>query len=72
MNPNVSCNRDDCKFSHSGGHSTCTYYQPIYDKTGKNINPDGNIHTNFISCLTCSKIWVAVTQYGKTIYTESK
>jgi hypothetical protein len=72
MNPNPQCDRDDCRFTNSGGQITCSYYQPIYDKKGKNINPDGNIHTSVVTCISCSKSWTAVTRYGKTVFNESK
>jgi len=72
MNPNPSCSRDDCRFGQSSGQSTCSYYQPIYDKDGKNINPNGNIHTSMVCCVTCSKSWTAVTRFGRTVYTETK
>lgn len=66
------CKRDDCRFLQSGGMTTLAYYQPIYDKNGVNINPDGNTTTSSIECLTCGKQWVATTQYNQTTYNEIK
>ena len=66
------CERDDCRFFQSGGRSTLAYYQPIYDKNGVNINPDGNTTTSNLECLTCGKRWTARTQYGETTYEELK
>jgi hypothetical protein len=48
------------------------YFQPIYDKNGVNINPDGNT-TNFkVNCLSCGNLWVGKTRLGETNYAEVK
>jgi hypothetical protein len=69
-NPNPDC-INECNFIPSDcGTVTNMYFPPRYDKNGVNTNPDGNIHTSFVSCGTCGKKWTSETQYGKTIYTE--
>ncbi len=37
------------------GQATLGYYPPIYDKKGKNINPDKNIQTATYFCCECNK-----------------
>ena len=48
-----------CKIptKRTGGGTTVTaaYFQPVYDETGKNINPDKNTRTSYWECLYCSK-----------------
>jgi hypothetical protein len=48
------------------------YFQPIYDKNGVNINPDGNTTTFKVNCLSCGKLWVGKTRLGETTYEEVK
>lgn len=71
-NPNTECPRDDCRFLNHGGSTTSAYYPPIYDKNGVNTNPDMNITTSALKCLTCGKRWRGKTQLGKTTYEEMK
>ena len=66
------CPRDDCRFIDCGGTSTLAYYAPIYDKNGVNVNPDRNITTSVLVCLTCGKRWSCVSQLDETVYTEVK
>lgn len=68
-NPNPSCEKE-CIFRGSMSTTTAMYYEPIYDKNGKNLNPDGNITTIKVSCAVCHRQWVSSTQYGETKYTE--
>lgn len=67
-NPKPFCDKD-CRFMYSGGSTTRMYFDPIYDKNGVNINPDGNITTSTVKCITCNTSWHAHTQYGKTTFT---
>ena len=71
-NPNPECPREDCRFAYGGGRTTLAYYQPIYDKNGVNINPDGNTTTFKVNCLSCGKLWVGKTRLGETNYVEVK
>jgi hypothetical protein len=48
------------------------YFQPIYDKNGVNINPDGNTTIFKVNCLSCGKLWVGKTRLGETTYEEVK
>ena len=66
------CPREYCRFIQSPGSSTAAYYPPIYDKNGVNTNPDKNITTSALECLTCGKRWKCKTQLGETIYVEVK
>ncbi len=42
------------------GHGTVSaaFYQPVYDKEGKNTNPDRNIRTSNWKCLECNNDFV--------------
>ena len=72
MNPNPGC-EGECRFQEKGPMmTTCMYYPPVYDKHGNNTNPDGNITSGALSCLTCGKKWSFATRYGETQYTEVK
>lgn len=64
------CPREDCRFLYGGGHTTLTYYPPIYDKNGVNTNPDRNTTTSTLNCLTCGKMWVGRTRLGNSTYEE--
>jgi len=66
------CPRDDCRFIESLGSTTLAYYPPIYDKNGVNTNPDMNITTSALECLTCGKRWSGISQLGETTYEEVK
>ena len=68
--PNPTC-QNDCRFSTQGfSTTTAMYFDPIYDKKGNNLNPDGNITSGTIACSICNRQWVAKTQYGETLYKE--
>jgi hypothetical protein len=69
MNPDKTC-PNECRFSFSGGMTTCMYYEPIYDKHGNNLNPDGNVTSGAVKCTTCNRTWSYNTQYDKTVYRE--
>lgn len=67
----LSANCDkECKFIPGVSMTTAMYFTPVYDKNGVNINPDGNITSSTISCVTCHKKWKTSTQYGETTYEE--
>lgn len=70
-NPNPTCDKE-CRFSHGMTITTAMYFTPVYDKHGNNVNPDGNITSGEVKCLTCNKSWMSSTQYDKTTYTEIK
>jgi hypothetical protein len=57
VSPNPDC-VDDCRFRENGGISTLKYYPPIYDKTGRNTNPDRNWHTSEVTCTVCGAQWI--------------
>ena len=46
--------------------STAAYYPPIY-KNGVNINPDGNTHTTYCTCLNCKNNFSYSMKLGKII-----
>jgi hypothetical protein len=69
MNPNPACEQD-CRFHIGMSATTCAYYAPVYDKNGKNLNPDGNTTTTQIHCSVCNKSWVGTTRFGATTYIE--
>lgn len=69
MNPDPNCEKD-CRFRISGGVTTCMYFEPVYDKHGNNVNPDGNTTTGTIQCDVCNRWWQYKTQYSKTTFTE--
>jgi len=70
--PTPQCPRDDCKFINRSSYTTSAYYPPIYDKNGVNTNPDMNITTSALECLTCGKRWSGISQLGETVYIEVK
>ena len=70
-NPNPTC-QNECVFKMGMATTTVVNYDPIYDKNGNNLNPDGNITTSTVSCSTCNRQWVSRTQYGQTKYREMK
>lgn len=70
-NPNPTC-QNECVFKMGMATTTAMNYDPIYDKNGNNLNPDGNITTSTVSCATCDRQWVSYTQYGQTKYREMK
>ena len=69
MNPNPDCERN-CRFSYGYSTTTSMYYNPVYDRHGNNLNPDGNITSGTIDCNECHKRWSYSTQYGKTTFSE--
>lgn len=69
--PNPTCPRNDCRYIFESGMTTAVYYQPVYNKRGENVNPDGNVTTGSVVCSACNKRWEYKTQYGKTSYRES-
>jgi hypothetical protein len=61
----------ECRFQQNGPSSrTLAYYNPIYDKHGNDLNPDGNTTFGGIKCTTCGKEWQYAIQYGKTEWTK--
>lgn len=72
MNPNPTCQNDNCRFHPGMSMTTCAYYPPVYDKHGNNINPDRNLTSGSIKCSTCNKEWTYHTQLGETTYTETQ
>ena len=67
--PNPDCERN-CRFSYGYSTTTSLYYNPVYDRHGNNLNPDGNVTTGTIDCTECYKRWAYTTQYGKTKFHE--
>jgi len=63
------CNKE-CRFIEGMSMTTAMYFTPVYDKNGVNVNPDGNITSSTVSCVTCHKKWKTSTQYGETTYEE--
>ena len=59
----------ECRIRHSGGQTTMAYYPPIYDKYGRNTNPDMNVTTSTAHCVTCGKNWSVMEQCGNTVWT---
>ena len=68
-NPNPTCDKD-CRFAVGVSMSTAMYFQPVYDKHGNNLNPDGNTTTSTVSCGVCGKSWVSRTRLGETTFQE--
>lgn len=69
LSPNPTCEKE-CRFSYGVSMTTAMYFEPMYDKHGNNLNPDGNITSSTVRCGVCNKEWYATTQYGKTEYKE--
>lgn len=69
MNPNPNC-ENECRFRVVGSVTTCVYYEPVYDKHGNNLNPDGNSTFGQIHCHVCSRKWEYCTRRGKTEFSE--
>ena len=68
----IACEKE-CVFQRdSMSFTTAMYFPPVYDKHGKNTNPDGNTTTGYINCAVCGKRWSYSTQVGKTKFTEIK
>lgn len=49
---------DKCRIQVGLSTTTMVYYPPIYDGHGNNLNPDMNITTTEMKCLTCGKEWI--------------
>lgn len=64
--------KGECRFLESCTSQTDMYYPPIYNKFGRNTNPDMNITYGTVRCLTCNKRWSTATQGGSTPWTETK
>lgn len=69
MNPNPTCEKD-CRFHTGFEMTTDTYYPPVYDKHGNNVNPDRNIISGSIRCSVCNKQWMYGKQMDKITYKE--
>ena len=54
----IKCASEDCRYMTGGSTRTLMYFPPIYDKIGRNINPDRNIATTEVRCTTCGKKWI--------------
>lgn len=68
---NPDCDKP-CRFTTSNMYTTAAYFEPIYDKTGQNLNPDGNVSTFNVTCTACGKSWKASMQYDKVTFGEVK
>lgn len=68
--PNPNCPRHDCRYVVGVEMTTSMYYQPVYNKHGQNVNPDGNVTSGEMTCSTCNRKWTYKTQYGNTTYKE--
>lgn len=68
-NPNPNC-EEECRFHYGMSMTTAMYYEPVYDKHGNNLNPDGNITSGDVSCSVCGKKWYYSTRYGITDFKE--
>jgi hypothetical protein len=66
--PNPNCPRNDCRYIVGVEMTTAMYYQPVYNKHGQNVNPDGNVTSGEMTCSACQNKWKYKTQYGKTNY----
>lgn len=71
MIPDESC-QGCCRLRLDRSVTTAMFYTPIYDKHGNNVNQDGNITMNTVTCITCDRNWLAKTQHGNTEFTEIK
>lgn len=70
MNPNPTCQSEDCRFNYGVSMTTAMYYHPVYDKNGNNLNPDANITSGKVQCSMCNKTWYYSTQLGETVFKE--
>lgn len=48
--------------------STCTYFGPIYNKKGENINPDRNTTTFNYTCTECKNLFIIIGNYTDGFY----
>lgn len=37
--------------------TTCSYFPPVYDRKGNNLNPDRNLVTQTFKCTVCNRRW---------------
>lgn len=59
------CMRDDCMITANGpSMTTAMHFPPVYNKQGVNMNPDMNITTKSVRCLSCGKSWSERWQNG--------
>jgi hypothetical protein len=59
---------DACRFRVYGGFSTAMAWYPEYDRSGKVLDSDPNIHTDEISCSACKNRWTRKRQSGETTF----
>ena len=50
--------------------STLVAYIPIYDKDGKNINPDMNTSSGAYSCFKCNRLFLYKSVGGVVTWEE--
>lgn len=56
----------DCAITNNGGSATCMHWEPVYDKTGKQISgSDPNIYTQYYSCHFCGMSWLVRSRQGQ-------
>lgn len=61
--PDETC-KNKCRIRYESSYNTAVYYPPILDEYGNNTNPDRNISTGKVKCLTCNRQWEYKTQNG--------
>lgn len=59
--------RDDCMITENGLRASTT---PAYGEQGNNINPEMNVSTRPVRCLSCGKTWTERWQNGVRIGAE--
>lgn len=65
MEGGPNCTREDCTLQHNGpSETTLTFRQPAVDEHGRSVNPDANIITQPMRCLSCGKSWVEKWKNG--------
>jgi hypothetical protein len=67
---NIRNCEDDCRFTVSEGMTTLVAYIPIYDKDGKNINPDMNTSSGAYSCFKCNRLFLYKSVGGVVTWEE--
>ena len=69
----IKCDTPDkCRFTVGLSSTTCMYFPPQYNRSGRNMNPDGNITSGYGECTSCGKRFSVITQFGKTEIKEIK
>jgi hypothetical protein len=54
----IPCKCKEATFVPIGGAiTTLMYFQPMYNREGKNINPDRNLVRQTFQCTVCKKHW---------------